>query len=346
MKRWLRNIALALAGLVAALLLVGAGYEMNGRRTAARDFPPRGRMIDIGGRRIQLDCRGSGSPTVVFESGLGMDGSLGWTAVHDSVARMTRACTYSRAGILWSDPSDGPRHTTDVTADLHATLRAAGESPPLVLVGHSVGGPYVVAYTQRYGGDVAGIVLVDGSHPDQERRLREVTAVTVKQALRPFRIASTLSWTGVVRAASAAAPAEHHDSVYTTRVKAAYAPTSLAALLKEAEALDSTFAETGAAHQLGDRPLFVLTAGAPSSAKELKAMRMTPAQGSRRLEIWKAMQDEEVAWSTRSQHVVVDDATHYIQFDRPDAVVAAIRSVVDSVRASGSKPPASAHRDP
>jgi pimeloyl-ACP methyl ester carboxylesterase len=334
MKRWLRNIALCLAGLVAVALLVGAGYEMNGRRRAARDYPPPGRMVDIGGRRIQLDCRGSGSPTVVFESGLGMDGSLGWTAVHDSIARTTRACTYSRAGILWSDPSDGPRLGNNVATDLHATLRAAGESAPLVLVGHSVGGPYVVTYTQRFGGDVAGIVLVDGSHPDQAARLREVTSMTVQKALGPFRIASSLRWTGVVRALSHSAPAEHHDLAYATRVKAAFAPTSLAALLQEAEGLDSTFAEAGASHQLGHRPLFVLTAGAPASAKDLAAMRMTPAQGKRRSEIWNAMQDEEAAWSTRSQHTVVADATHYIQFDRPDVVIAAIRAVVDSVRAS------------
>lgn len=330
--RWLRYVGIGLLGLVALVLLVGVGYEANGRRIAARDFPPRGRLVDIGGRRIQLDCRGTGSPTVVFETGLAIDGSLAWSTVHDSVAATTRSCAYSRAGIMWSDPAGGPRLGRDVAQDLHATLRAAGEHAPLVLVGHSSGGPYVLAYTSRYGPDVAGVVLVDASHPEQVARIREVTPVTLQQSLRLYRIASALNWTGLVRVMAASALGDAHEPPDVTRAKVAYAPTSLPAMLAEADALDSTFAEAGRAHQLGDRPLFVLTAGAPVSQAELTAMQMSEAQGKRKTAIWNAMQDEEATWSSHSQHLVVADATHAIQLDRPDVVIAAVRAVVDSVR--------------
>jgi pimeloyl-ACP methyl ester carboxylesterase len=332
MLRWIRYVALGLVGLVALVLLVGAGYEANGRRAAARDFPPPGRLVDVGGRRIQIDCRGAGSPTVVFESGLAIDGSLAWSRVHDSIATTTRACTYSRAGIMWSDARSGPRLGRDVAEDLHAALGAAGERAPLVMVGHSSGGPYVVAYTARYGTDVAGIVLVDASHPDQVARFREVTPVTLKQSLRPFRIAAALSWTGLVRVMAAAAPGEAHEPPEVTRAKAAYASTSLAAMLNEANGLDSTFAEEAVSHQLGDRPLIVLTAGAAPSSDDLRALQMTPAQGTRKTAIWKAMQADEATWSSHGQHTVVADATHAIQLDRPDVVIAAVRAVVDSVR--------------
>ena len=64
-----------------------------------------GRLIDIGGgRHMQIDCRGSGTPTVVFEAGLDTMGSLSWSAVQDPVAATTRACAYSRSGIMWSEP--------------------------------------------------------------------------------------------------------------------------------------------------------------------------------------------------------------------------------------------------
>src|SRR5689334_25308998 len=99
----MRRIGLGVLAIIALALGVGSGYEAIGRSRAARDFPPPGKLVDIGGRRIQLDCRGTGTPTVVFEDGLDMGGSLSWFGVHDSIAKTTRACAYSRAGIMWSE---------------------------------------------------------------------------------------------------------------------------------------------------------------------------------------------------------------------------------------------------
>jgi len=205
MKRWIGRIALGLALLLVLIVLVGAGYEAAGRRRAAREFPPPGKLVDIGGRRIQLDCRGAGSPTVVFESGLDINGSLSWSAVHDSIAKTTRACAYSRAGIMWSDPSEGPQTAKTIAEDLHATLRAAREQPPFVMVGHSVGGPYIMTYTKYFGSEVAGLVFVDATHPDQVARFKEVTPVTLHESMRPYRVAAAFSRTGFVRAMAGSA---------------------------------------------------------------------------------------------------------------------------------------------
>ena len=142
--RWLKRIALGVAALGAIAVLSGAIYEELMRRRTLAAFPVPGRLVDVGGgRRIQIDCRGAGSPTVVLESGLDHLGSLSWVAVHDSISTTTRVCAYSRAGIMWSDPSDAPFDLASVARDLHAALRAAGERAPYVLVGHSIGGPYV-----------------------------------------------------------------------------------------------------------------------------------------------------------------------------------------------------------
>src|SRR4051812_20101299 len=103
---FISRLMLGATGLVALTALTGAGYEMRARGRATRDFPVRGRLVDVGrGRRIQLDCRGSGSPTVVLESGLDINGSLSWIAVQDSIAATTRVCAYSRAGVMRSDAS-------------------------------------------------------------------------------------------------------------------------------------------------------------------------------------------------------------------------------------------------
>lgn len=330
MKQWIRHISLSLLGFIVLATIVGSLYEAIGRRNAAREFPPPGKMVDIGGRRIQLDCRGTGSPVVVFESGLDINGSLGWSKVQDSIAETTRACSYSRAGIMWSDPRDGMQNGKTIAEDLHTVLAMAGERPPYVLVGHSLGGPYIMTFTKYFGMDVAGMVFVDASHPEQVQRFKALTKK--RPSLMLYKTGALLAWAGVVRGAKPLLGGLPHQPPQAVQAMAAYASTSLGAMLKEVDAFDQTLAEAGTIRQLGDRPLFVLTAMAPLSAKALGAMKLTPEQGRQHKEIWKKMQDDEASWSTSSQHQLITDAEHYIQFDRPDLVTAAVLSVVNSVR--------------
>ena len=125
-----------------------------------------GRVVDVGGRSMYLDCRGEGSPTVVFVSGAG-DGAGGWTSVHDDIAATTRACTYDRPGRGASDPRG--RHTlADAATDLRAMLSAAGEPGPFVVVGHSLGVDHTRVFADAYRDEVAGLVFVDGFTPDLE----------------------------------------------------------------------------------------------------------------------------------------------------------------------------------
>lgn len=334
MKKWLRRIALSVVALLLAVVVAGAGYEFLGRRSATRDFPPPGALVDIGGRRIHVDCRGAGSPTVVLVSGLDINGALAWSAVHDSLAATSRTCAYSRAGIMWSDPSPDPVTGKGVADDLHAALAKAGEKAPFVMVGHSLGGPYIMTYTKYYGDEVAGLVMVDASHPEQMQRMAKIApaAGDPESALGPIKIASALSWAGVARLATSLTPRMPNQSEASARASSAYSTQSLPGALKEMMALGAIFDEAGTFRQLGDRPLYVLTAMRPLGAAELTALKLTPEKGKDFKALWKAMHDEEASWSTRSQHVSLDDASHYVQFDRPDVVIKAVRSVVDSVR--------------
>jgi hypothetical protein len=103
-------------------------------------------------------------------------------------------------------------------------------------------------------------------------------------------------------------------------------------MLKESDGITETMVEAGRLRQLGDRPLVVLTAMAPLPDPVLKALHLTRAQADQFQAVWRTLHDEEAAWSSRS-HELVNDATHYIQFDRPDVVIAAVRGVIEDVRA-------------
>src|SRR4051812_17417883 len=96
----LKKTAVVVGALLGLATLSGATFERVSRDRALNKYPAPGRLVDIGGRRLQLDCRGAGSPTVVFEAGLDLNGSTAWSTVHDSIAKITRACAYSRAGIM------------------------------------------------------------------------------------------------------------------------------------------------------------------------------------------------------------------------------------------------------
>ena len=124
--------------------------------------PPTGKLVDLGGHRLHVNCTGRGGPVVVVETGLG-DFSFDWVLVQRRVAAFTRVCTYDRAGYAWSDPGPQPRTFAQLNLELRDALSKLGERGPFVLVGHSYGGPVVRNFALTYARDVAGVVLVDSA---------------------------------------------------------------------------------------------------------------------------------------------------------------------------------------
>lgn len=338
---WLKRISLGLVVTLLVITLLGAAYEAVARRRAAHMFPPSGRLIDIGGRKIHLDCRGSGSPTVVFEAGFDHLGSLGWGKVHDAVAATTRACAYDRAGIMWSDPKSTPQDGNAATEDLHAALAVAGERAPIVLVGHSFGGLLSMIYAHRYPDAVAGLVFVDPGHPDQKKlfgtlpKMREL--MDAAGALEKTGLA--LSWTGLVRLLMpdmgdpAMSPAARQAAQ-------AYYPMSLRGMHDARASDDRTMAQAAVARPFGNRPLIVLSAENFFTPEMAGAVGLSMKETARANATWRKFRDEEASWSTRGTHRMVPNTGHYIQFDQPAAVISAVREVVQTVRTDRSMPPA------
>lgn len=128
-----------------------------------RSHRPPGRLIDIGGRKLHLDCSGSGSPTVIFESG-GDAYAVDWAIVQPRIAQQTRVCSYDRAGLGWSDPGPADETVEQTSADLHSLLLTAKEKEPYILVGASVGGAFIRAYQRSFPKEVAALVFTNSSN--------------------------------------------------------------------------------------------------------------------------------------------------------------------------------------
>ena len=160
--RWVLTPVIA----VLALASIGATYDNIARTGDQATVAAPGKLYDVGGHRLHLDCRGHGSPTVVLSNGLG-GVSAGWARIAGPVAATTRVCAYDRAGQGWSEEAASPRDGVQSAEDLHTLLAEAGEHGPYVLVGHSTGGTYAMTYAARYPEQVAGLVLLDSSSPEQ-----------------------------------------------------------------------------------------------------------------------------------------------------------------------------------
>ena len=336
LKRWLRWGLIALVTLILLLAIAGAAYQAIENRADARRFPEQGKAISLGpsfaNTTLNLDCQGQGSPSVILDSGLGVP-AVGWKHVQVEVAKFTRVCSYDRAGYGWSSVGAFSRTSSEIVKELHALLEAAGEKGPHVLVGHSFGGYNVRVYNGQYPGEVAGMVLVDASQEDQVSRMpaalqefmkKEEEGLKRQKLLAPLLI--RIGFARFSQRGETQGPGitkEFGDEMLYLQLQTKF----IDAAISEMESFSESANEVRAAGNLGDKPLIVLTAGKETAETDLP--KGIPKKDMEEFhDIWmKELQVKEAHLSTRGKQIIVPDSDHMIPFERPDAIVAAIREV-------------------
>src|SRR5215213_1879555 len=272
---------------VLALASIGATYSNIALASGGADHAPQTLYV-VEGHRLHMDCSGHGSPTVVLFNGLG-GVSATWARIIEPVAGTTRVCAYDRAGQGWSDDADSPQDGIQSAEDLHTVLDMADEQGPLVLVGHSTGGTYAMTYAARYPEQVAGLVLLDSSSPEQFTRMpaypRQYPMMRRISALMP-----TLSRLGLGQV-----PATSHLPAADAAKVAAITstPQYYRNQRDEVSVIPEVFTQAQALTTLNHRPLAVLTASASSSETDG----------------WDGAQDKLAALSSNSVHRTVG-STH------------------------------------
>jgi pimeloyl-ACP methyl ester carboxylesterase len=327
----MKRAAIGIFGLIALVLGGGWVYEQLRRSGLPTEFPPPGDLIAVAGRNLHLNCLGAGEPVVLLESGFGPYGSLGWSEVQPGVSRITRTCSYDRAGYMWSDPGEEPRDGIRAVNELHSLLEAASVVPPYILVGHSGGGLLVRIYDVHFPGEVAGFVFVDSSHPEQESRLPRASGGSTP----PAGLLSVFTETGLWRflVPLFAPPAPPNATAGEQMIRAtilAYWPLSMQALASELSVVEQTARQVPIPGTLSPRPLVVLS-------RSNFAVELGDPEGliEETRAAWSAMQDELAALSSNSVHRVVPDTSHEVQVDAPERVIEAISEVVNAIRMGG-----------
>lgn len=292
-----------------------------------------GQRVDIGGRRINLDCRGAGGPTVVLMAGIASWSPV-WYKTQPVIAQETRVCAFDRAGYGFSDPAPRPQILSDVIDDLHAALKDRGIPGPYVLVGHSLGGLEARLYAQRWPKDVVGMVLVDTSpaaeglideeQPDFDKAIGRESYASYKlhcallAAHGPLE-PSRPGYKECVFTLPSGTPASFRKT--WPRFFTAYYFADQVSLMSS---LYTHRYDSADHHRLGAMPLIVLSDENPWNNGTPAAIRFNRAY----LKVWVALHEELAHLSSRGVHRMVEGSGHEIQLDKPQAVIDAVGEVL------------------
>jgi len=324
----------------AIVVFLGLLASLAHAQSASQEDTPGlpGRMVDLGGYRLHLDCMGRGTPTVVLSAGAG-DFSTDWALVQPKIAAFTRVCSYDRSGAAWSELGPKPRTMDQEAFDLHRILSIAGEHGPYVMVGQSLGGMVARIFAERRPKEVTGIVLVDSYSEDSQLfmngKLVRVRLAAKRRPIPPSRTSMSVSdqltqtelqdISGLMKQIGAPQIHAPYDRLpefsKQVRVWARQQPKYWAEgddYMAEISA--RMYAEDKARkYPLGDTPLVVLTRDVydypgPDAAlltREHKEQQARMAQ-----------------LSSQGRQVIVPGSGHEIQLYAPDAVLNAIHSVI------------------
>src|ERR1700719_3888244 len=166
---WFWRICKWLIISVALIVAAGAVFQFSMTQWESHRYPPPGKLVDIGGLRLHINCTGEGSPTVIMEAGPN-DSSIIWQLVQPQISKFTRVCSYDRAGFGWSDAPKEPRSSLNIANELAQLFTRAAVPDPYVLVGHDFGTLDLRVFTARHRQEVAGMWFVDSVHPDIHHR--------------------------------------------------------------------------------------------------------------------------------------------------------------------------------
>ena len=315
-QRRFKLIVITLLGLLAVALVASWLIEQMAEARDRRRFPPTGRLVQVGPTQLHAWFTGTNraGPTVVFESGLSATLDC-WRHVAPTVAEFAPVVVYERAGVGWSEASPQPHDAIQTSAQLQQLLRELGAQPPFVLVGHSMGGLYVLGHAMQFPDAVAGAVLVDASHPEQSKQSDPAQSGMVKEvrfaaATAPFGLARLLLNAGRVPLPEEVFMRDRYIAASSTR-------RHLRTVVREIEIWNTLARQVTATNGLAGKPLIVLTAGTEHDTQ------------------WFELQRGLAELSSLGVQRTLTNATHISILDHPEyaaAVASAIREVVEQSR--------------
>ena len=331
-RRILKKISLSIVVFCTFVIVVSTSYNAIARLWFHARHPASGQTYLVDGRKMYMECTGSGSPTIVLDAGLGNDSTI-WANVQPALAKTTRVCAYDRAGFGLSQARPAPRDADRIAAELHGLLIQANVARPIVLMGHSIAGIYMRDYAARYPQDLAGLVFVDGSTPLQmdNPAFKAAGASGLPPWYVPmlFRAAFIV---GVPRLMGRCSSHASGSNGQAAQIQAEdFCEMHANSSLSEARSMEQSGLETVHSGPYGDLPILVF------SHDPDKSMSTENAAQKKVELVWSQMQEDIKKLSTRSRRIIAHDSGHYIQTERTDLIDKEVSLFIEQIR--GTAPP-------
>ncbi len=342
-----RIISLCVFSLFIGLFCLGVLYQFISTELDEIRYPAPGKLVDIGGYKMHINCSGSGGPSVILDAG-GGHFSLSWAFVQPEIAEFTHVCSYDRAGTGWSESSPLSRTAQSIVKELHDLLQTAHVPKPYILVGHSIGGIYMRLYANTYPEEVYGVVLVDSSHELQQKKMQEF-GLRCPQQNEPF-MQKLLGWfAGSYIADISGLTRLYLKLLYKDFI--AGSPESVRAKFESRLILPSSwhammqgnFDEDyrqlkNSKNLLDNKPLIVISAGKTPTPQKVGLSQDTEHQELSKIytefhyKVWLPLQKDLATKSTRGKQLIAEKSDHMINFYQPEIIVSAIKEMVDEYR--------------
>ncbi|QNI37292.1 alpha/beta hydrolase [Edaphobacter sp. 4G125] len=310
--------------LVTAAIAGSSSFNAIAIRHFWSSHPPSGQFVQVNGRRMYINCTGSGSPTVILDAGLGND-STTWGEIQPVLSKTTRVCSYDRAGFGWSDPQLVPRDADHIADELHQMLFQADVTGPIILMGHSIAGLYVRDYATRYPDNVVGMVLIDVSTPLQDQN----PAFNTGSKGPPSWLYRAAMIAGIPRLIGMCSPSAQGANADFRKLRAEdICRMHYSAMSGELDSFQASGEETVHTGPYGSLPILIIS---HDPAKVLVKSHSTKQEIDRQ-DAWTQMQEDLKKLSTRSQRIIAKDSTHNVMIDRPDLIENKVTLFIEEVR--------------
>jgi pimeloyl-ACP methyl ester carboxylesterase len=338
-QAWRKIAEQAVLSIVILVAFVMAGYTAL-NAIAVHSFwsrnPAPGKLVDVGGYRMHIDCTGSGSPTLILEAGAQSD-STKWNGVQPALSKTTRVCSYDRAGFGWSDTRPTTRDADHVAAELHGLLLRAGIAGPIVLMGHSLGGIFIRDYVIHYPADAAGLIFVDSATPFQDKNpvlVRTEQAEGHSNFSPPAWFWNVALIVGVPRLLGMCKGDPGPDATLN-KLRAEDICRLRTAAFSEIE--DENFhlssRQALSSSSFGSLPILIFSRD-PANSPPAKPSQ---AELDRRND-WGQMQEDLKNLSTRSRRIIAKNSSHQVMLDRPDLIEKEVPVFMEQIRGSIPQP--------
>jgi pimeloyl-ACP methyl ester carboxylesterase len=329
------RIVLSVVVVIAAPVALSSAYNAVVMQIFWARHPAPGAFYTVNGHKMHIYCAGTGSPTIVLEAGWGVSSPvLGWGGFQPDVAKITRVCSYDRAGLGWSEAQPGAADADHIAANLHELLTQAGVTGPIVLLSHSMGGVDVRDYLTHYPANVAGLILMDSSTPYQTQRMEAVTGPG-NQAHLGLIIAVTrvVYSAGIPRLMGLCKPLAGWQGVAAREEGEDQCRMHVDALKNEYFNFDASSAETVHTGPYGALPLLII-----SHDPAVGADPRNPPEARKIEPLWNQMQEELKQLSTHSLRIIAKGSSHEVHTDRKALVLSHVQLFIAQIRGAAPQP--------